>query len=74
MLLLLKVPNEASTIFNLAKLGVAVGPGSNCYPFEIESGHVRVATSLLPDDRHQIDLLADRIADAQSRSLREELD
>jgi DNA-binding transcriptional MocR family regulator len=74
MLIWLKVRSESATIFNLAQLGVSVGPGSRCYPGAASEQHVRISTSLLPDALDIIENLADKIATSQNAPLLGEWD
>lgn len=77
MLLCLPVPDETAAIVNLAKSGIAVGPGSKCFiaPVDVTApDFVRIATSLLPDNPGQMEYLASAIANAVENTQEYELD
>lgn len=65
LLLWVPVRDEHSAIINLARRGITVGPGSDCFLREtVSAPHIRIATSRLPDDPSSLEAIADLIAQA----------
>ncbi|MFM0348186.1 aminotransferase-like domain-containing protein [Paraburkholderia sp. RL17-347-BIC-D] len=60
----LPVADENATLLNLASFGVSVGAGSKCFVTPQSAGHLRIATSRLPDDYQSVEQLADIIEKA----------
>ncbi|CUX66998.1 MULTISPECIES: aminotransferase class I/II-fold pyridoxal phosphate-dependent enzyme [Rhizobium/Agrobacterium group] len=55
----LPVADEVTALLNLASFGVSVGAGSKYFTTPSSLGHLRIATSRLPDDPQAIDHLSE---------------
>lgn len=74
LMLWVPVVNERSAILSLAASNINVGNGRVCYSTSPEQAHIRVATTLIPDDPRAVAAIADAIAESSRFKLPDDYD